>query len=106
MTYTEIHNLINGLRESEVCILAKIDVVESVYDNMDLSAYDNEGINELCERIYDAWCSDVCEYVHDIDDYTYAIQQLINDGKYKTPTKRCLDKAGDLAREYELSRGS
>ena len=107
MTYTEIHSIISALKKSDLGVTTRINVVESVYGNIDLSAYDNEGVNELCGRIYDAWCSDACKDIHSIDDITCSIQQLIDDGAYDSPTDDgCLEEAIELAREYELSRGS
>ena len=102
MTYTELHKIIKGLREADFEARLKIEVAEAVYDDIDLSAYDEEGVNELCDRVKAYWLSHDC--VADLDDFAFCIQDLINDENYETPTEDCLANAWEMALDIMQGR--
>lgn len=90
MNYTDLKHILNGLEEIDRTAFVKLSVAVSVYSNMDLSAYDEEGINILCRKIHSFWDK---HYEIDIDDLTFAIQTILDHGEFKTLSDECLERA-------------
>lgn len=94
MKYNTLLNIANALMEEETVAFLKMEVAVSVDGNMDTSAYDCEGFEELCDRVYNAYIkSDKA----DLDLFCYLIQQNIDNGEYDGPTEECLADALDQA---------
>lgn len=97
MKYKTLLNIANALAEEEIDAFAKMEVAVAVNDNMDGSPYDDEGFEELCDRVYRVYLqSDKA----DLSLMCYYIQQLLDDGEYETPTIECIVRAASEAEPY------
>lgn len=99
MKFKTLMNILNALKEEDKAIALHIEIASAVQDNIDLSAYDDEGIEELCNRIerYYMQSSANC----DIDSFVYCIQDQLDNGAYETPTQECLADAWAQARDMD-----
>lgn len=94
MKYNTLLNIANALTKEEINAFLKMEVAFSVDNNMDTSPYDEEGFEELCSRVHNAYLqSDRA----DLDLFCYLIQNLIDSGEYDGPTEECLADALDQA---------
>lgn len=101
MNYIEVHKIMEGLKVADLNFHTKADVVQSVYINIDIHPYDEEGINELCERIYKYWTKN--GMTTSLDNFTYAIQDQMDNGAHELPNDDCLDDAWRQALEMTIS---
>ena len=99
MKFKTLMNILKAMEEEDPSIALHIEIASAVQSNIDLSAYDDEGIEELCNRIerYYLQSSANC----DIDSFAYCIQQQIDNGEYETPTQECLADAYSQARDMD-----
>lgn len=95
MTYIQTLHLIAFLEQEDKAIIHKIALVSAIDGHLDLFPYDQEGFEELCARI-DAFVRKQSNSV-DYDDFMYCVNDLIENGKYETPTEECLAEAWDWA---------
>lgn len=94
MKYNTLLNIANAIMTEETTAFLKMEVAVAVDGNMDTSVYDDEGFEELCDRVYNAYLqSDRA----DLDLFCYLIQNLIDNGEYDGPTEECLADALDQA---------
>ena len=101
MNYIEVHQIMEGLKKADRYFHIKADVVQSVYDNMNIRPYDEEGINELCERICKYWLNN--GMTASLDNFTYAIQDQMDNGAHEFPNEDCLRDAWGQAVEMTIS---
>lgn len=97
MKYSTLLNIVNALKKEQPDAFVKMSVAVEVSSNIDTSSYDEEGFEELCSRVYNAYMqSDKA----DLSLMCYYIQDLIDNGFYDSPTKECVERALDNAEHY------
>lgn len=92
MTYTEIINTINALSKDDQSFVFKACIASAVMSEMDIGAYDDEGFEEVCSRFAHAVAKSSGGWPA-FGEVAYRAQQLIDDGKYETPTLECFMEA-------------
>jgi len=97
--YKTLMKMLEAMQEEDPAIALHIEIASAVKSNIDLSPYDDEGVEELCSRIENYYnkSSKNC----DIDSFAYCIQDQINNGAYESPTEDCLADAWEQAREMD-----
>ena len=97
MKYMTLKKLADALTNEAPDAFAKMCVAVEVASNIDISSYDDEGFEELCNRVQRVYLqSDKA----DLSLMCYHIQQLLDDGEYETPTIECVVRAADMAEPY------
>ena len=59
MNYIQILRIFQGVENADRDAYMKLQVAKAVINNIDTYAYDEEGFNEVCERIFDYWWKNV-----------------------------------------------
>mgnify|MGYP006908885620 CR=1 FL=1 len=93
MNYATTIHLIKAFAEKEDLAYLRLSIATSVASNLDLSAYDDEGVNEVCARI-EKFLLKAKDWP-DFDDFVNTINDLIDNGKYETVNDDCLQSAYD-----------
>ena len=97
MKYTTYHQIIKAMKTEEMDAFLRMSVAEAVFWNINLSDLDEEGIEELCERVRTQYAC--ASKQADLDVFCYYIQELIERGEYETPTEECVEEAYERAVE-------
>lgn len=97
MTTVEIINTIEALKKTDPKISLKIAIACAMNDNLDLHAYDPEGINEIGNRIL--LCLSANSDWPNLDELCDNIQTLIDSNEYKTISGKCIAKAFEYAKD-------
>lgn len=99
MKFTTLMRMLEALEKEDQSISLHIEIASAVKDNLDLSAYDEEGVEEICKRIEKQY---LCSSTNcDIDTFVYAIQDQLDNGNHETIDDDCLEDAWAQGRDMD-----
>ena len=91
MNYVEISKLLKTLKSADRAIVFKMDVVSALESNIDCSAYDDEGFEEVCNRFEKA-LMEIGDW-KDLDEIAYLAQNYVDNGEFEFLTVDCFKEA-------------
>ena len=91
MNYVEISKMLKTLKSADKAIVFKMDVVSALENNIDCSAYDDEGFEEVCNRFEKA-LMEIGDW-KDLDEIAYLAQNYVDNGEFEFLTVDCFKQA-------------
>ena len=79
MNYIQILKIFKGIEDADRDAYLKLQVAKAVTVFIDMSAYDEEGFDEVCKRIYDYWDGHDCQI--NLSSFCIGIQFAMDEAK-------------------------